>query len=79
MTVPANQYQKIFAQTEGEAPDVNVTEDIQENATDTEMPHLKTKMRHSRHHRKVKGLTPVPANAIKGEDLPNETLTKIRQ
>ena len=55
MTVPANQYQKIFAQTEGEAPDVNVTEDIQENATDTEIPHLKTKMRHSRHHRKVKG------------------------
>ena len=79
MTVPANQYQKIFAQTEGEAPDneVNVTEDIQENATDTEIPPFEnqnaTFMPPPEGEREA---PPVPANAIKGEDLPNETLTK---
>ena len=77
MTVPANQYQKIFAQTEGEAPDVNVTEDIQENATDTEIPPFEggnaTFAPKSEAEREA---PPVPANAIKGDDLPNETLTK---
>ena len=77
MTLPANQYQKIFAQTEGEAPDVNVTEDIQENATDTEIPPFEggnaTFAPKSEAEREA---PPVPANAIKGVDLPNETLTK---
>ena len=77
MTVPANQYQKIFAQTEGEAPDVNVTEDIQENATDTEIPPFEnqnaTFVPPPEGEREA---PPVPANAIKGEDLPIETLTK---
>ena len=77
MTVPTNQYQKIFAQTEGEAPDVNVTEDIQENATDTEIPPFEggnaTFAPRSEAEREA---PPVPANAIKGDDLPNETLTK---
>ena len=79
MTVPANQYQKIFAQTEGEAPDneVNVTEDILENATDTEIPPFEnqnaTFVPPPEGEREA---PPVPANAIKGEDLPIETLTK---
>ena len=77
MTVPSNQYQRIFAQTEGEAPDVNVTENVQENATDTEIPPFEggnaTFAPKSEAEREA---PPVPANAIKGDDLPNETLTK---
>ena len=77
MTVPANQYQKIFAQTEGEAPDVNVTEDIQENATDTEIPPFENQnATFTPPPEGEREAPPVPANAIKGEDLPNETLTK---
>ncbi|MDW0148083.1 MAG: hypothetical protein QOK59_05290 [Nitrososphaeraceae archaeon] len=77
MTVPANQYQKIFAQTEGEAPDVNVTEDIQENATDTETPPFENQnATFTPPPEGEREAPPVPANAIKGEDLPNETLTK---
>jgi hypothetical protein len=77
MTVPANQYQKIFAQTEGETPDVNVTEDIQENATDTEIPPFENQnATFTPPPEGEREAPPVPANAIKGEDLPNETLTK---
>jgi hypothetical protein len=77
MTVPANQYQKIFAQTEGEAPDVNVTEDIQENATDTEIPPFENQnATFTPPPEGEREAPPVPANAIKGEDLPIETLTK---
>ena len=77
MTVPANQYQKIFAQTEGEAPDVNVTEDIQENATDTETPPFENQnATFTPPPEGEREAPPVPANAIKGEDLPKETLTK---
>ena len=77
MTVPANQYQKIFAQTEGEAPDVNVTEDIQENATDTEIPPFENQnATFTPPPEGEREAPPVPANAIKGEDLPSETLTK---
>jgi hypothetical protein len=77
MTVPANQYQKIFAQTEGEAPDVNVTEDIQENATDTEIPPFESgNATFAPKSEAEREAPPVPANAIKGDDLPNETLTK---
>jgi hypothetical protein len=77
MTVPANQYQKIFAQTEGEAPDVNVTEDVQENATDTEIPPFEGgNATFTPPPEGEREAPPVPANAIKGDDLPNETLTK---
>ena len=77
MTVPANQYQKIFVQTEGEAPDVNVTEDIQENATDTETPPFENQnATFTPPPEGEREAPPVPANAIKGEDLPKETLTK---
>jgi hypothetical protein len=77
MTVPANQYQKIFAQTEGEAPDVNVTEDIQENATDTETPPFENQnATFTPPPEGEREAPPVPANAIKGDDLPKETITK---
>ena len=77
MTVPANQYQKIFAQTEGEAPDVNVTEDVQENATDTEIPPFEGgNATFTPPPEGEREAPPVPANAIKVDDLPNETLTK---
>ena len=77
MTVPANQYQKIFAQTEGEAPDVNVTENIQENATDTEIPPFEDQnATFAPRPESEREAPPVPANAIKVDDLPNETLTK---
>ena len=77
MTVPANQYQKIFAQTEGETPDVNITEDIQENATDTEIPPFENlNATFTPPPEGEREAPPVPANAIKGDDLPNETLTK---
>ena len=82
MTVPANQYQKIFAQTEGEAPEDtqgNVTEVNQENATDVEIPKFEngtaTFVPPPEGEREA---PPVPANAIKGDDLPNETLIKDR-
>jgi hypothetical protein len=77
MTVPANQYQNIFAQTEGEAPDVNVTEDIQENATDTETPPFENQnATFTPPPEGEREAPPVPANAIKGDDLPKETITK---
>ena len=77
MTVPAIQYRTIFAQTEGEAPDVNVTENVQENATDTEIPPFEGgNATFTPPPEGEREAPPVPANAIKGDDLPNETLTK---
>jgi hypothetical protein len=80
MTVPANQYQEIFAQTEGEEPadsQGNVTEETQENATDTEIPPFEaenaTFVPRPESEREA---PPVPPNAIKGDELPDETLVK---
>ncbi|HET6727192.1 MAG TPA: hypothetical protein VFH19_04085 [Nitrososphaeraceae archaeon] len=80
MTVPANQYEKIFAQTEGEtAEDTqgNVTEENQENATDVEIP--KFENRTATFVPPPEGereAPPVPADAIKGDELPDETPPK---
>jgi hypothetical protein len=77
MTVPANQYQSIFAQTEGEESEdsqQNVTEvEAEENATDVEIPKFENA---------TAGFVPppegdreappVPSDAIKGADLPDE-------
>jgi hypothetical protein len=80
MTVPANQYQKIFAQTEGEEPadsQGNVTEETQENATDTEIPPFETEnATFVPRPESEREAPPVPPNAIKGDELPNETLVK---
>ena len=80
MTVPANQYQKIFAQTEGETPEEtqgNVTEENQENATDVEIPKFENRtatfVPPPEGERKA---PPVPANAIKGDELPDEMPVK---
>jgi hypothetical protein len=80
MTVPANQYQKIFAQTEGEAPEDsqgNVTEENQENATDVEIPKFEngtaTFVPPPEGEREA---PPVPADAIKVDELPKETPPK---
>jgi hypothetical protein len=80
MTVPANQYQKIFAQTEGEtAEDTqgNVTEENQENATDAEIPKFENRtatfVPPPEGERKA---PPVPADAIKGDELPDEAPVK---
>ncbi|HXV87870.1 MAG TPA: hypothetical protein VD710_02125 [Nitrososphaeraceae archaeon] len=77
MTVPAIQYRTIFAQTEGEAPDVNVTEEIIENATDTEIPPFESEnatfVPRSESEREA---PPVPPDAIKGDELPDEMPVK---
>jgi len=80
MTVPANQYQKIFAQTEGETPEDtqgNVTEENQENATEVEIPKFENRtatfVPPPEGERKA---PPVPANAIKGDELPDEMPVK---
>ena len=80
MTVPANQYQKIFAQTEGETPEDtqgNVTEENQENATDVEIPKFENRtatfVPPPEGERKA---PPVPADAIKGDELPDEMPVK---
>jgi hypothetical protein len=80
MTVPAIQYRTIVAQTEGEAPadsQGNATEEIIENATDTEMPPFESEnatfVPRSESEREA---PPVPSDAIKVDELPNETLTK---
>jgi hypothetical protein len=80
MTVPANQYQKIFAQKEGEAPEDtqgNVTEENQENATDVEIPKFEngtaTFVPPPEGEREA---PPVPADAIKVDELPDETPPK---
>ena len=77
MTVPANQYQSIFAQTEGEESEdsqQNVTEvELEENATDVEVPEFEngtaTFVPLPEGDREA---PPVPADAIKGADLPDE-------
>jgi len=80
MTVPANQYQKIFAQTEGETPEEtqgNVTEENQENATEVEIPKFENRtatfVPPPEGERKA---PPVPADAIKGDELPDEMPVK---
>src|SRR5688500_12376269 len=77
MTVPANQYQSIFAQTEGEESgndQQNVTEvETEENATDVEVPEFENQtaafVPPPEGDREA---PPVPADAIKGADLPDE-------
>ncbi len=75
MTVPANQYQKIFAQTEGETSEDNQenTTEVQENVTDVEIPPFEnesaTFVPPPEGDREA---PPVPSNAIKGADLPDE-------
>jgi hypothetical protein len=77
MTVPANQYQSIFAQTEGEESEnnqQNVTEvQAEENATDVEVPEFENQtaafVPPPEGDREA---PPVPADAIKGADLPDE-------
>jgi hypothetical protein len=80
MTVPANQYQKIFAQTEGETPtdtQGNVTDEIQENVTDVEIPKFENRtatfVPPPEDEREA---PPVPANATKVDELPDETPPK---
>ena len=80
MTVPANQYQKIFAQTEDKTPTDtkgNVTDENQENATDVEIPTFDgvnaTFVPRPEDERVA---PPVPADAIKGAELPHETPPK---
>ncbi|MDP9211060.1 MAG: hypothetical protein M3N27_03595, partial [Thermoproteota archaeon] len=77
MTVPANQYQSNFAQTEGgesENNQQNVTEvEAEENATDVEVPEFEnqtaTFVPPPEGDREA---PPVPSDAIKGADLPDE-------
>jgi hypothetical protein len=77
MTVPSIQYRTIFAQTEGEAPDVNVTEDAQENATDTEIPPFEDgNATFTPPPEGEREAPPIPPNAIKGDELPEEKPVK---
>jgi hypothetical protein len=76
MTVPVIQYQKIFAQTEGEtATDIqgNVTDENQENVTDVEIPKFENRtatfVPPPEDEREA---PPVPANATKVDELPDE-------
>jgi hypothetical protein len=76
MTVPVIQYQKIFAQTEGEtATDIqgNVTDENQENVTDVEIPKFANRtatfVPPPEDEREA---PPVPANATKVDELPDE-------
>ena len=77
MTVPANQYQSIFAQTEGEESgndQQNVTDvEAEENATDVEIPDFENAtaafVPPPEGDREA---PPIPSDAIKGADLPDE-------
>src|ERR671913_316634 len=77
MTVPANQYQSIFAQTEGEESgndQQNVTDvEAEENATDVEVPEFENQtaafVPPPEGDREA---PPIPSDAIKGADLPDE-------
>ena len=77
MTVPANQYQSIFAQTEGEESEnteQNATEvETEENATDAEIPEFENQtaafVPPPEGDREA---PPVPADAIQGADIPDE-------
>jgi hypothetical protein len=77
MTVPANQYQSIFAQTGEEGSEdnqQNVTEvEAEENTTDVEIPEFENQtaafMPPPEGDREA---PPIPADAIKGADIPKE-------
>jgi hypothetical protein len=77
MTVPANQYQSIFAQTGEEASEdnqQNVTEiEAEENTTDVEIPEFENKTAaFTPPPEGDREAPPIPANAIKGADIPKE-------
>ena len=77
MTVPANQYQSIFAQTGEQGSEdnqQNVTEtEAEENATDAEIPEFENQtaafVPPPEGDREA---PPIPADAIKGADIPKE-------
>ena len=76
MTVPANQYQSIFAQTGEQGSEdnqQNVTETEAENATDAEIPEFENQtaafVPPPEGDREA---PPIPADAIKGADIPKE-------
>jgi hypothetical protein len=79
MAVPANQYQKVLAQTEGESSEDNQgsTAQVQENVTDAEIPSFEnqnaTFVPPPEGDREA---PPIPADAVKGADLPKETPPK---
>ena len=79
MAVPANQYQKVLAQSEGESSEDNQgnTTQVQENVTDAEIPSFEnqnaTFVPPPEGDREA---PPIPADAIKGADLPKETPPK---
>jgi hypothetical protein len=77
MAVPANQYQSIFAQTEGEESEdnqQNVTQvEAEENATDVEIPEFENgTAAFVPPQEGDREAPPVPADAIKGADIPDE-------
>jgi len=76
MAVPANQYQSVFAQTEGEESEdnqQNVTEAEAENATDVEIPEFENgTAAFVPPPEGDREAPPVPADAIKGADIPDE-------
>ncbi|HSN95884.1 MAG TPA: hypothetical protein VLR10_01690, partial [Nitrososphaeraceae archaeon] len=77
MSVPANQYQSIFAQTEGEESEdnqQNVTEvEAEENATDVEIPEFENgTAAFVPPPEGDREAPPIPADAIKGADIPDE-------
>src|ERR1051325_6472771 len=79
MAVPANQYQKVLAQSEGESSEDNQGNNtqVQENVTDAEIPSFEnqnaTFVPPPEGDREA---PPIPADAIKGADLPKETPPK---
>src|SRR4029078_11858968 len=79
MAVPAHQYQKVLAQSEGESSEDNQgnTTQVQENVTDAEIPSFEnqnaTFVPPPEGDREA---PPIPADAIKGADLPKETPPK---
>jgi len=77
MTVPANQYQSIFAQTGEEGSEdnqQNVTEtEAEENATDAEIPEFENQTAaFTPPPEGDREAPPIPADAIKGADIPKE-------
>ena len=77
MTVPANQYQSIFAQTGEEGSEdnqQNVTQtEAEENATDAEIPEFENQTAaFTPPPEGDREAPPIPADAIKGADIPKE-------
>jgi len=77
MTVPANQYQSIFAQTGEEGSEdnqQNVTEvEAEENTTDVEIPKFENQTAvFTPPPEGDREAPPIPADAIKGADIPKE-------